>query len=407
MPELRMPALGADMTSGRLLEWHVAAGDQVRRGDIVATVDTDKAEIDIETFDSGIIDELVAQPGAKVPVGGVLAMIRPKGTTATERAVTQPPSPVTPEPPPSPAPSTPPSPPAATPPASRTEPAHRPRVSPLARRIAADLGVDLATVRGTGPGGAITRVDVDAVAQSEPEVTRPAGGPAAEHRSTAERQASLRAAVGELMARSKREIPHYGLQRTIDLTAALTWLDGHNGDRPPAERLLPAALMLRAVVLSAHDVPEVNGTYEDGAFRPAAAVSLGVAVSLRQGGIIAPAIPGADRLTLPELMVALRELTARARRGVLRGADLAGATLTVTSLGEHGADLVHGVIFPPQVALVGFGRIAERPVASGGMVGARRTVVATLAGDHRVSDGHVGSLFLAAIDHHLQEPDRL
>ncbi|HEU4975657.1 MAG TPA: 2-oxo acid dehydrogenase subunit E2, partial [Baekduia sp.] len=236
----------------------------------------------------------------------------------------------------------------------------------------------------------------------------PAPPPRAEHRAAVERQASLRSAVGALMARSKREIPHYDVELTIDLSTALAWLAEHNASRPPADRVLPAALLLRAVALAARDVPEVNGTFADGAFHPAAGVTLGVAVSLRSGGIIAPAIPRADELSLGELMQELRGLTGRARRGVLRGTDLAeGATLTVTSLGEQGADLVHGVIFPPQVALIGFGRIAERPVAAHGMVGARPTVIATVAGDHRVSDGHLGSLFLAAVDHHLQEPDRL
>jgi pyruvate dehydrogenase E2 component (dihydrolipoamide acetyltransferase) len=209
------------------------------------------------------------------------------------------------------------------------------------------------------------------------------------------------------MARSKREIPHYHLSRDIDLTTPLAWLEDHNAGRSAAERVLPAAVLLRAVALAAHDVPEVNGTYEDGAFRPAGHVDLGVAVSLRSGGIIAPSILAADTMTLDELMAALRERTGRARRGGLRQTDLAGATLTVTSLGDHGADLVHGVIFPPQVALVGFGRVDWRPWAAGDTLASRRTVVATLAGDHRVSDGHRGSLFLASVDHHLQQPDDL
>ncbi len=409
MGDLRMPTLGADMTAGTLLEWHVAPGDAVHRGDIVATVDTDKAEIDIETFDDGVVDALVVEPGTRVPVGTVLATLRADGEVPRMAA------PVAPEPavavpaPPPPAPSA--APVVSAPPVAAAAPAHRRRVSPLARRVAADLGVDLAAVTGTGPAGAITRVDVERATTTVPGTTVPGttvpGRAAVERRSADERLASLRAAVAALMARSKREIPHYTVQRTIDLTAALDWLDAYNAGQPPARRLLPAALLLRAVALAAHDVPEVNGTYEDDTFHPAPDVTLGVAISLRQGGVIAPAIPNADALALPDLMSDLRELTARARRGVLRGTDLGGATLTVTSLGDQGADLVCGVIFPPQVALVGFGRIAERPVAVNGMLGARRTVIATLAGDHRVSDGHRGSLLLASLDHHLQEPDAL
>ena len=418
MAELKMPSLGADMTSGRLLEWHVGPGDHVARGDIVATVDTDKAEIDIETFHGGVVEQLLVDPGTKVDVGAPLAIIgedAPAQVAGRENGRPAPvaaePPPVVPAPPPAPAPA------AQAPQVPQASvPGHRRRVSPLARRTAAQLGVDLQAVEGTGPGGAVTQVDVQRAAAAQPTAAPPAPGatpapapaPAAvEHRSAEDRLASLNRAVGELMARSKREIPHYYLQRDIDMTAALEWLEVHNAGCPPSERLLPAALLLRAAALAAHDVPEINGTYEDGAFRPAPHVDLGVAVSLRAGGIIAPAIKAADTLALPELMTALRALTSRARRGSLLAADFAGGTLTVTSLGDQGADLVHGVIFAPQVALVGFGRIARRPWAAGDMVGSRAVVTATLAADHRVSDGHRGSLYLASLDHHLQEPDQL
>ena len=460
-----MPALGADMRAGRLIEWHVAVGDRVARGDIVATVDTDKAEIDIETFHGGVIERLLVEPGTKVDVGGALAQIGdgseeapaatangqpaltpaavelphgrpsatakvPQGLPSAEHEVPQglpsaehevphvPASAATelPHAPPSAAPAIAPGPAAA----------HRRRVSPLARRIAAARGIDLDLVHGTGPGGAVTQADVEraadvdeaaaphpsavpaaASAPAAPADESPVPAAAAAHRSAEDRRASLQRAVGELMARSKREIPHYYLQRDIDMTAALDWLAAHNANLPAPQRVLPAALLLRACVLAAHDVPEVNGVWEDGAFRAAAHVDLGVAVSLRGGNIIAPVIPAAEALELDELMAALRALIARTRRGVLRGADIAGATITVTSLGEHGADLVHGVIFAPQVALVGFGRIASRPWACGDMLASRRVVTATLAGDHRVSDGHRGSLYLSSLDHHLQEPDQL
>lgn len=435
MPELTMPSLGADMTAGRLLEWHVAPGDRVSKGDIVATVDTDKAEIDIETFHAGVVEALLVQPGTKVDVGAVLATIAGNGAVvpppqAPEPDPAPPPStPVAAAPPPAPAPPPPPPPPAAprpapavSPPAPATPPpavvppaaGQRRRVSPLARRTAAGLGIDLARIEGTGPAGAVTQVDVMRAAAAAPSSAAPPAPPArepapdaAEHRSAEDRLASLNRAVGELMARSKREIPHYYLQRDIDMSAALAWLEAHNARCAANERILPAALLLRAVALAAHDVPEVNGTYTDGAFRPAPHVDLGVAVSLRAGGVIAPVIPAADSLALPDLMTALRALTARARRGKLHGMDISGGTLTVTSLGDTGADLVHGVIFAPQVALVGFGRIAPRPWAVGDLLGTRRIVTATLAADHRVSDGHRGSLYLSSLDHHLQEPDQL
>jgi pyruvate dehydrogenase E2 component (dihydrolipoamide acetyltransferase) len=208
------------------------------------------------------------------------------------------------------------------------------------------------------------------------------------------------------MARSKREIPHYHLATTIDMGAVARWLSDANSRRPVTARVLPAAVLLKAVALAARDVPAVNGVWVDG-FQPASAVHLGVAVSLRGGGLIAPAIHDADRLTVDELMAALRDVVERARSGRLRSSEMTDAGLTVTNLGEQGADEVYGVIYPPQVALVGFGRIVERPWASDGMLAVRPTVRATLAADHRVSDGHEGSRFLAAVDRLLQNPEAL
>lgn len=216
----------------------------------------------------------------------------------------------------------------------------------------------------------------------------------------------MRHAIGALMARSKREIPHYYLATSIDLHAALGWLAEVNARRPVTERLLPAALLLKATALAAREVPVVNGSWDDG-FRPAPAVHVGVAVSLRGGGLVAPAIHGTDELTVDALMAALRDLVARARRGVLRSSEMSDPTITVTNLGDQGVEEVFGVIYPPQVALVGFGRIVDRPWAAGGMVGVRPLIRATLAGDHRASDGHDGARFLAAIDRLLQAPESL
>ena len=239
-----------------------------------------------------------------------------------------------------------------------------------------------------------------------PAEPAPAPGPSG-RRSDAERQASMRRAIGELMARSKREIPHYHLATTVDLQTAVDWLSAVNRDRPVNERLLTAALLLKAVALAAVEVPEVNGSWLDDGFQPATAVHLGVAVALRGGGLVAPALHGADTLTLDELMAGLRDLVTRARSGRLTGSEMADPTLTVTNLGDQGAEEVLGVIYPPQVALVGFGRILERPVAVDGMLAVHSTVRASLAADHRVTDGHEGSRFLAVLDRLLQTPEDL
>lgn len=217
----------------------------------------------------------------------------------------------------------------------------------------------------------------------------------------------MRAAIAAAMARSKREIPHYYLSTDIDMGTALAWLAARNASRPVTERLLPVALLVKAVAGALRKVPELNGHWIDGAFRPGSGVHIGCAIALRGGGLVAPAIHDAAALDLGALMRALADLTARARAGTLRSSELADPTITVTSLGDQGADTAFGVIHPPQVAIVGFGRIRERPWAHAGVVAVRPVVTATLAADHRATDGHRGGLFLSAIERLLQSPDTL
>jgi pyruvate dehydrogenase E2 component (dihydrolipoamide acetyltransferase) len=259
--------------------------------------------------------------------------------------------------------------------------------SPYARRLAAERGTPLDGLTGSGPGGAVLAADL------------PAGEP--------DRAESMRQAIAAAMSRSKREIPHYYLATPVDMSAALAWLGEHNAALPVAQRLLPAVLTLKATALAAREVPALNGYWVDGTARPSAAVHVGVAIALRSGGLIAPALHDADAKPLDVLMAELRDLVARVRSGGLRSSELTDPTITVTSLGDRGARTVFGVIYPPQVALVGFGAIGERPWAEHGMVGVRPVLDATLAADHRASDGHQGSALLAAIDRHLQEPETL
>ncbi len=400
MNDFVMPSLGADMEAGTVLEWYVKPGDAVKRGDIVALVDTSKAEIDVEIFEDGVIDELLVPEGKRVPVGTVLATLHPVGAESRGRPGV-----------PAPVPPAPPTPPIAVPARPAPVPApvaleenHRLRVSPLARRAAAQLGVDLSSVSGSGPNGAITKSDVErARAASKPPppaapaTPRPAGEPR-------DRQLAMREAIGALMARSKREIPHYYLQLEIDMSRANDWLHDANLERPVNDRLLPSVLLLSAVARAVVEMPEMNGFWIDGSFRAGSGVHLGVAISLRGGGLIAPALHDADRKDLDEIMRGVRDLVQRARSGRLRSSEMSDPTLTVTNLGERGVDLVHGVIYPPQVALVGFGAVHERPWAADGMLGVRPTVMATLAADHRASDGHAGSRFLTLIDRQLQRP---
>ena len=363
-----MPILGADMSAGTLVAWRKKPGDGVKRGDIIATVETDKGVIDVEIFVSGVLEEVLVQPGATVPTGTVLAIIREEGF----RPVAPPPAPPVPG---------------------------RVRISPLAKKLAAELGVDPATVRGTGPGGAITREDIEGAAGAKPAPARPAV--------EMDRQARMRQTIGAAMARSKREIPHYYLSTAIDMQRALAWLTDENGRRPVADRLLYGVLLIKAVALALREVPELNGVWVGDRVVPSEAVHVGVAISLRGGGVVAPALHDADRQSLGDLMRNFRDLVQRARAGGLRSSELSDPTITVTSLGEQGVETVFGIIYPPQVAIVGFGKIVERPWSVGGQIVSRSLVTATLSADHRVTDGHRGGLFLAAVDRLLQEPGRL
>ena len=387
-----MPILGADMSAGTLIGWRKKAGDPVKRGDVIAEVETDKGLIDVEIFVAGVLEKILVQPGETVPTGTPLAIIREEGEVPGAPVPIRVPTVV---------------PPAVAPPVSVAPPLApvtegRLRISPLARKIATELGVDPSTVTGTGPGGAITREDIERAAAT----ARPAAAPAGP-RALIDRQARMRQTIGAAMARSKREIPHYYLSTTIDMHRALEWLTDENMKRPVADRLLYGVLLIKAVALALGEVPELNGVFRGGQYVESEAIHVGVAISLRQGGVVAPALHDANRLSLGDLMKGFRDLVQRARAGGLRSSELSDPTITVTSLGEGGAESVFGVIYPPQVAIVGFGKIVERPWSLEGQVVSRRVITATLSADHRVTDGHRGGLFLAAVDRLLREPARL
>jgi pyruvate dehydrogenase E2 component (dihydrolipoamide acetyltransferase) len=381
MAEFLMPSLGADMEAGTLVEWLVKPGDAVKRGDIVAVVETQKGAIEIEIFEPGVVDRLLVEPGTEVPVGTVLAEVRGagEGREAAPRRRREPPAPAVPE----------------TPrPVAAAPDALRPRASPLARRRAEALGLDLEAVRGSGPGGAVTVEDVERAA-------------AAGKAPPADAKARLRQAIAAAMASSKREIPHYYLAETVDLTRLLAWLETANAARPVTGRLLYVVPLIKAVARALASFPELNGVWRDGRFDSSAAVHIGVAIALRGGGLTAPALMDVADKDLDRLMAEFRDLAGRVRAGRMRASELTAATVTVTSLGERGVETLFPVIYPPQVAIVGFGAVVARPWVVDGEVLPRRVINVSLAADHRVSDGHRGGLFLATLADLLQEPEKL
>ena len=420
MGEFRMPSLGADMETGKLVEWLVVPGQRVRRGDIVAMVETQKGLFEVEIFADGVMGELLVQPGQTVPVGTLLATIDNGAAGAGEDATAVPTGTGAEQKPPAAAP-------AAAPVAAESAPepaaGHRIASSPSARQLAQELGIDLATVTGTGPHGAIGRGDVEAAARAagrlpapdEPVApvsapsppAEPAPAPASAQPAASAAATAMRKAIAAAVSRSNREIPHYYLETEIDLSKPLQWLEEENRKRSMRERILPVALLVKATALALREVPELNGFWQNDQLEVRQDIHIGFAVALRQGGLIAPAVHHVDQLGVGEVMQRLADLIERTRGGHLRSSELTDATMSVTSLGDRGVRTVYGVIYPPQVALVGFGRISERPWAENGLLGVRRCVTATLAADHRATDGHQGALFLEALTRHLHLPEAL
>ena len=375
-----MPSLGADMEAGTLVQWLKQPGDALAKGDIIAVVDTEKGAIEIEVFEDGILDRTLVSPGVKVPVGTVLATIRDAGETAS---------------------------PAASAVAIGTAPPHALRASPAARKAAEQLKVDLTSVSGTGPGGSITREDVERAASRGRTIAAPTAVNVPPAVSPADKAAAMRSAIANAMSRSKREIPHVYLSTTIDMTKAMAWLSAENEKRGVEGRLLPVVLLLKAVARATAEVSGLNGFWIERTFTAGPGVHIGCAIALRDGGLVAPAIHDMDRKDLDTIMRELLDLTGRVRAGTLRSSELSDPTITVTNLGELGVEEAFAVIYPPQVAIVAFGRVMPQPRVVDGRVEARTVVTATVSADHRAVDGRRAGQFLAAIDRRLQSPEQL
>jgi pyruvate dehydrogenase E2 component (dihydrolipoamide acetyltransferase) len=396
MIEFQMPSLGADMDAGTLVEWYKRPGDNLKRGDIVALVETQKGAIEIEVFSDGTLGEIKVGTGRKVPVGTVLATILAPGEARRPpKPGAAPPLPeaVLQAPPRAPAPAAGPPAPAAI---KRLEAERgRLKVTPAARRRAAEAGLDVAAIT-PGADGIIGLREIVAAGVAKPAARR-AGLDLGE----------MRRAIASAMSRSHREIPHYWVGQAIDVTPLFDWLEAENAKRSVAARLLYAVPLTKAVALALQETPELNGHYLDDAFRPAASIHVGIGIALRGGGLIAPALHDVDKLSLDALMAALADLVPRARAGRLRSSELTDATVTFSNLGEGTSDTLMPLIYPPQVAIIGCGASATRPWVVEGAIAVRRIINVTVAGDHRVSDGRRASRFLSRLAELLENPEAL
>lgn len=391
MGEFLMPSLGADMEDGTLIEWKKKIGDSVKRGDVIAEVETQKGLIEIEIFEEGIIEKILIKEGTKVPVGTIMALISPIGVpleTKKEKPIELHPieekvTEVMPQ--------------------ETAEESHI-KASPLAKRIAEDHHIDIKQIKGSGYDGVITKEDVEHAIEQRDTIDKEQTILKTEK--TATDSEAIRFAIAAAMSKSNKEIPHYYLEKKIDLTKALAWLQEANQQRKVQARLLPVVLFIKAIAKSLVDFPDLNAVWENG-LHTKKDINIGFVVALHNGGIMVPAIHQADLKTVDEIMEALNDLIPRARAMKLRSSELSDGTITLTSMGDRGADSVFGVIYPPQVAIIGFGSISEQPFAENGMLGIRTVVNATLAGDHRATDGLTGSRFLNVLSENLQKPELL
>jgi pyruvate dehydrogenase E2 component (dihydrolipoamide acetyltransferase) len=385
--DITMPSLGADMTEGTLVEWLINIGDEVKKSDIVAVIETQKGAIDMEVHQEGTVSEILVQPVTKVPVGAVLARLKTNVEVVVEEAdAGKDAASVKSESP-----------------AEYMEnskigmaiPASAVSVvsSPVVRKIAQEQQLDLSNIKGSGPSGAILLRDIESALSVKSESVTPAE--------------AMRAAIARAMEKSKKEIPHYYITLDINISHVQQWLQKENADKEPEQRMLLLAVLLKAVATTLIKYPQLNGYYLDGQYRPCKSINIGNAISLREGGLMVPAIHDVEQMSLTEIMDAIREISSRSRGGHLRSSELMDATITITSMGERGSDSVLGVIYPPQVAIIGFGKPRQMPQVRESDIVVCDVITTSLSADHRVSDGIVGAKFLNALSKKLQKPELL
>lgn len=425
--EVVMPAIGAGTTQGKILQWLKQSGDTVKVGDILAEIETDKAVIELEAVDSGVLDRIHVQAGdAEVPVGDVIATLLRASAPAGAGAVSGRAQAHAAEAAPAVAASAPIA--AALAPRPAPRPAHRLFASPSARRLARIMGVDLNTLSGSGPNGRIVRVDIeqaagqvshsapDSAVLSDPQ--REAAVPAAPSASLTP-HTPMRATIARRLVQSKQQIPHFYL--TVDcrmdaMMAAREQLNANaqarsgggtiSADNAAPNRYSLNDLLLLTVARAAQRVPEVNAQWTDDGVLRHEHVDISVAVAL-DTGLITPILRNAAALGLSGLSRQVRLLTEQARAGRLRPEQYEGGSLTVSNLGMHGVKSFAAIINPPQSVILAAGAVTRQPVVQGDALAIGHVMSLTLSADHRVVDGAVGARFLKEVRHFLEHPIEL
>ena len=462
--DVTMPQMGADMTEGTLLKWLKQVGEEVARGDVIAEIETDKATVELEAFDSGTLLQQVVAEGETVPVGEVIALLgaagevpeagerKPPAETPPRRTIEQP-QPATvgagsqgsPPEGANPSPSGPgQSPELAPPPAPEAEKMHeridggqngrvqepqeagmRIRISPVARRIASEAGLDIRNLKGSGPDGRILRRDVETALKSgtvaapataaAPAVQVPsraaaAAPPAAPTRPVAVGPSSgtqpltkMRQAIARRMTAAKQQQPHYYLTTDVDMTDAMAFRKQLNESASEEQRVSVNDLVVKACALALLRHPKFNAAYTDEGLQFHEQVNIDIGIALDEG-LIAPALLDVGNKSLGRIAMESKDLIERAKGGHLRADEYGAGTFTITNLGAYGVETLIGIINPPQAAILGVGSVMAQPAVRDDQVVVRQVMKVALSADHRVTDGAEGARFIKEIQQILEKP---
>jgi pyruvate dehydrogenase E2 component (dihydrolipoyllysine-residue acetyltransferase) len=427
-----MPKLSDAMTEGRLLQWLKKEGDRVQGGDVLASIETDKAEIELESFSSGVLRKILAAEGDTVPVGKLIAIVAepdeditsllagapaasPAAPPKTDAKAPAAPAP-TPTPPPAPAKAEAKAPaPGAPPKVEAKAPAVAPSAasesgwipaSPIARRMARDAGVDLAKITGSGPGGRILERDVEAHVAAQAQRLGGADVPTGTREFEDKELSTIRKTIASRMLQSKAPIPHFTVTVEADMGAAQDLRTSLNAIDPNAEKLSVNHILIKAVALALKRNPAINATYHDGKVRLFNRVHIGVAVAL-EDGLIVPVIRECDRKSLGEIAREAKGLIERARGKKLRPEEYSGGTFAISNLGMYDVVEFTAVIDPAHGAILAVGAIEQKPVAMNGQIVVRHRMRLTGSFDHRIIDGAMGAKFLQELKKILENPVQL
>ncbi len=420
--DVTMPQMGADMVEGTLVRWLKKVGDEVKRGEVIAEIETDKATVELEAFESGTILKLVAQEGEVVPVGDVIAILGDpaEAPPEVERKPVPPPAKREIEP-------------EVKATASRTiaEPApmstedaergeERIRISPVARRIAREAGLDIRGLRGSGPDGRILRRDVEAAiaerqrtaAPTPPAAPEPPAVPAPTPPARVAAPevmgelSKMRRAIAHRMLLSKQTQPHYYLTLDVDMTDALAFRAQLNGGLAELQKVTINDLIVKACAIALERHPKFNASFADDGLRMNERINICIGIAL-EDGLIAPAVLDCQAKSLGRIALETKDLVERARAGKLTAAEYGEGTFTITNLGAYGVETLIGIINPPQAAILGVGSVMEKPVVRDGEVTVRQVMKIALSADHRVTDGAEGARFIKEIQRVLEQPATL